>query len=101
MTKQHYFEMCVALNSSIIEDEVPVEYGDLPELVQLALSIHDSLRDEWDYMGGNYIGKSLTNLFEIFDLYNIIGEEKLLVYKIISMVDNERRIVIRSKNKNS
>jgi len=50
-------------------------------------------------MGGNYIGKSLLNLFKVFRLYDLPKEEHILVYKIISIIDNERRSIIRDKSK--
>ena len=90
--------MCAALNSEPLESETPVEYEDLVELAQLSLTIYESLRDEWDYMNGNYIGKSQTNLFDVFRLYNVPEVEHLLVYKIISIIDSERRHVIRSRS---
>lgn len=50
-------------------------------------------------MGGNYIGKSLLNLFEVLKLHNVPEDEYLLVYKIIVKIDNERRNILRVKNK--
>lgn len=99
MTREVYYEMCAALGSTPIEEEIPVEFEDFPILVQTAISMYNSLRDDWDYMAGNYVGKSLINLFEMFELYNIEEHEKLMVYKILSIVDNERRKLIRAKNK--
>ncbi len=51
-------------------------------------------------MGGNYIGKSLLNLFQVLRLYDVPKEEHILVYKIITVIDNERRSILRAKNKN-
>lgn len=99
MTKDRYFEMVAALGAEVIEEEVPVEFSDLPELVQLSLSIYDALRDEWEYMGGSYVGKNLQNLFDVFSLYEIPKEEQLLVYKIIIIIDKERKALIRERNK--
>lgn len=65
----------------------------------MSLVIYDSLRDEWDYMGGNYIGKSLLNLFQVFKLYGITPDENILVYKIIMLIDSKRRNIIREKTK--
>jgi hypothetical protein len=68
--------------------------------VQASLVIYDGLRDEWDYMNGNYIGKSLLNLFQVFKLYDIPDNEYILVYKIIILIDSKRRTIIREKTKN-
>ena len=65
----------------------------------MSLVIYDGLRDEWDYMGGNYIGKSLLNLFQVFKLYGISPDENILVYKIIMLIDSKRRNIIREKTK--
>lgn len=89
--------MCEALGSQPLEEEVPQELEDLPIIVQTSLSIYESLRDEWDYMGGNYIGKNLSNIFEILKLYSIPDEEVLIVYKIISIIDNQRRAIVAEK----
>jgi len=50
-------------------------------------------------MGGNYIGKSLLNLFEVLQLHSVPEDEYLLVYKIIVKIDNERRTILRVKTK--
>ena len=99
MTKAQYFELCEALGSEPLEEEIPPEFEDLPDLLQLSFSIYETLRDDWDYMGGNYIGKSLLHLFEVLKLHNVPEDEYLLVYKIIVKIDNERRNILRVKNK--
>jgi hypothetical protein len=99
MTKARYYEMCDALGSTPIEEEIPIEFEDFPVLVQTALTLYETLRDEWDYMAGNYIGKSHGNIFLLFDLYMIEEEERLLVYKIITLADNERRALIKARAK--
>lgn len=99
MNREQYFEMCRELGSTPEESEIPVDLEDLPELVQTTLSIYNTLSDDWDYMGGNYIGKNLQNLFELFKLYSITEEERLVAYKLLSIIDNERRSLIRAKLK--
>ena len=71
----------------------------MPDIAQLSLTIYETLRDDWDYMGGNYIGKSLLNIFQVFALYDLPKEDHMLVYKIINIIDNERRTIIRAKAK--
>jgi hypothetical protein len=78
---------------------MPIEYSDLPFLAQTSLSIYNDLRDDWDYMNGNYIGKSLLNLFQVFRLYDIPKVEYILVYKLIMLVDSQRRALIQGKSK--
>lgn len=59
MDKQAYFEMCEMLGSEPIDDEIPVEADDFPELVQKALHIYSYLPDIWEGMSGTYMGKDL------------------------------------------
>lgn len=96
MTKQQYFDMCEMLNSEPLDEEIPVEYDDLPVIVQSSITIYETLRDEWDYMGGNYIGKNQQNLFQIFKLYKITEPEYLVVYKILNIIDGQRREILRA-----
>lgn len=99
MTKDQYFELCETLGSEPLDEEIPIELDDLPEIVQLTFSIYETLQDEWEYMGGNYVGKKLQNLVMLFDLYEIPREEHLLVYKFISIIDSVRKEIMKSKNK--
>lgn len=99
MSRYQYFELCETLGSEPIEEEIPLELEDLPELVQTAFSLYETLQDEWEYMGGNYVGKRLSNILMLFDLYEIPKEEHLLVYKIISIVDSIRKDIIKGKSK--
>ena len=101
MSKEHYYEICEALGSEPIEEEIPIEQDDLPEIVVNTLAIYESLIDEWEYMGGNYVGKNLQNLFQVLDLYDIPNYERLLVYKLICIIDAERRDIIREKQASS
>ena len=98
MTKEKYFEMCEMLNSEPKDEEVPVEYLDLPLDVQEAYSIYLMMQDMWDYMSGAYIGKNYSG---ISDILNIMGiEDKRTIMDILLLVDNYRREAVeRSKPK--
>lgn len=96
MTKDRYYEMCKALGSTPIDEEVPVELEDFPVEIQTFISIYGSLRDEWDYMGGNYVGKDLTSLPMLLDMYSVDPCEHLLAYKVISTLDRERRVLVKA-----
>jgi hypothetical protein len=100
MTKDQYFEMCETLGSEPLDEEIPVELEDLPEIAQQAFSIYETLQDEWEYMNGNYVGKKLTNLFQVLDLYEVPKEEHLVVYKLLVTIDSVRRNIIREKSNN-
>ncbi len=90
MTRDQYLEMCEMLGSEPVESEIPVEFGDLPEEIQMVLSIYRMLRDEWEYMTGSYIGKNLVGLFELFDIYNIELAEKRFYIELIHLIDSVR-----------
>ena len=95
MTKEQYFEMCETLRSEPIESEIPVEFEDFPPEVQLALSIYKQMRDEWEYMGGNYLGKNLNGIFELFEVYGVETEDKRYYLELIHNIDSIRIIEIR------
>lgn len=97
MTKDMYLELCEALGNEPLEEEMPVEINDLPDLVQQTLQIYYMLKDIWDPMGGNYLGKDTSTLFEFFRLYDIDKAEQLLAVSFIQHMDYVRSKMISSK----
>ncbi len=95
MTKAMYLDMCKALGSEPIEDEVPVELEELPLIVQQAFQLYSAIPDEWEYFGGNYIGKRIEALPLLYDLYQIPEDERLVVYKLILLIDRTRKELIK------
>jgi hypothetical protein len=95
MTKDAYFEMCEALGTEPIENEIPVELSELPLEVQQTLDIYFKMRDEWDTMNGRYLGKSYAG---ILDLFNIVGIEPVdhrMTYDLLTIMDTHRATAIR------
>jgi len=99
MTKERYFEMCEALGSEPLESEIPVDLDDFPEEVQQAFQIYYLLKDIWDTMGGNYLGKDTSTLFNFFDLYDIEKPNRLLIVNLIQQMDYARAKLISTKQK--
>lgn len=100
MTKEHYFEVCEAVGSQPIESEIPIEYDDLPIDIQLALDVYYKLRDEWDYMNGNYIGKSFNGFKDILDILEVPLDDRKTILEYINVVDGIRKdIFAKSKPK--
>jgi hypothetical protein len=99
MTKEQYFEMCETLGSQPLESETPVEFDDFPDEVQMALSIYRVLRDEWEYMNGNYLGKNLNGIFDLFDVYDLDPKDKKYYLELIHIIDSVRIAEIRKTNK--
>ena len=100
MTKDSYFEMCEMLGEEPIEAEIPLELSDLPEIVQQCIVMFGVVSDRWDSMGGNYLGKDYSILFNLFDIYQVSDpSEKLLSLEFLQHVDNVRSKLISDKIK--
>jgi hypothetical protein len=97
MTQQQYFEMCEMMGSEPVEEEIPVEYEDLPLEVQEALQLYNTLQDSWDYMGGNYIGKNLSYFGSVLQMYQIPQEDQSRLYELIVYIDQLRAKQIQDK----
>lgn len=90
MTKDQYYEMCEMLGSEPDESEVPVEFEDLCVEAQQALQIYNHLQDNWDYMGGNYIGKNLIGLKDIMGFFEVDEADFRYIYQLIQNIDEIR-----------
>lgn len=99
MTKEKYFELCDMLQSEPLDSEIPVEMSDFPPLVQEVFQIYYMLTDIWDTMGGSYLGKNLSNVFQFFHLYDLSDEEQVLALTFIQSMDGARRALISAKIK--
>lgn len=90
MTKDAYFELCDALGTEPIESEIPVDYDDFYIDVQEALGIYSKLKDEWDTMNGNYMGKSYAGILDIFTILEVPVEDHKTIFNLISIIDTHR-----------
>ena len=101
MTKETYFDMCEQLNSEPIEDEIPLEIDDFPDLVQSCFLIYSKLPDIWDYFNGNYGGKDYSIVFSLFNLHYILdNESQLLSLDFLQTMDRIRGSTIAEKLNN-
>lgn len=89
--------MCEMMGSEPIEDEMPVEFDDLYTDVQQALGIYYKLKDEWDTMNGNYLGKNYAGILDIFDVLEVPTEDVRTMFDLIGIIDEHRSKVIREK----
>lgn len=78
------------MGSEPIESEIPVDFEDLYIDVQEALGIYSRLKDEWDTMNGNYMGKNYAGIKDIFDILNVPKEDHKTVYDLIGIIDEHR-----------
>jgi len=97
MTKDMYFEICETLGNEPLEEEIPIEFTDFPAIIQQTFSIYGMLRDIWDPMGGNYLGKDMSSVFDFFKLYEIDKEEQILQISFLQYIDAARSKLIASK----
>lgn len=99
MTKEQYFEMCEMMGSEPVESEIPVEFDDFPLEVQQAFNAYRMLRDEWDTMNGNYLGKSLIGVKDVLEATEIEHSDQKFIVMLIRMIDNVRSDEINNKKK--
>lgn len=100
MTKDSYFDMCDMLNQEPIEEEIPVEVNDFPELVQQCFIIYGVLPDRWDSMGGGYMGKDYTIVFNLFSVYEVTDQQEILLcFEFLQHIDGVRQKLISEKIK--
>lgn len=95
MTKEKYYEMCEMLNSEPDEEEVPVEFDDFNTDVQQAFGIYQKLKDEWDTMNGNYMGKSFAGILDILTILDVPQEDHRTMFDLINIIDEHRSKAIR------
>lgn len=95
VTKSTYFEICEQLGTEPVDSEIPVEFDDFPDDIQLALTIYFKLRDEWDGFSGTYQGKNFSGLADVFDIYQITGASRQEVLDWIIIIDKVRAKIIQ------
>jgi hypothetical protein len=101
MTKEAYFDMMEMLGSEPIDSEIPVDFEDFPTEVQEAFYIYGRFQDNWDYMGGNYIGKNFSSISDILSFYNIEPKDRGYMYNLLCDIDAARAKVLRDSKPKS
>ena len=84
MTRDKYLEMMEQLGKEPIEEEIPPDFEDLPDIVNQAVSTFNNLGDRV-YPEIGYIGKDYINLPFFLDMYDIDDTEFFL--EILSWLD--------------
>ena len=85
MTRDKYLEMMEQLGKEPIEEEIPPDFEDLPDIVNQAVSTFNNLGDRV-YPEIGYIGKDYINLPFFLDMYDIDDTEFFL--EILSWLDS-------------
>ena len=83
------------MGNTPIEEEIPVDFEDLYIDVQQALDIYYKLRDEWDHMSGEYLGKNYVGLIDILDILEIPKEDRRTMFELLNTIDYHRSETIR------
>ena len=74
MTADRYLEMQEQLGNEPVEEEIPPDWGDFPDIVVDAVNTFNQLGDRV-YADIGYVGKDYTNLHLFLDLYSISDKE--------------------------
>ena len=85
MTRDKYLEMMEQLGKEPIEEEMPPDFEDLPDIVNQAVSTFNNLGDRV-YPEIGYVGKDYVNLPFFLDMYDIDDTEFFL--EILSWLDS-------------
>ena len=94
MTRERYLEMCEQLGKKPDVNEIPPDVYDFPDIVQIAITIYNTLGDRV-YPDVGYTGKDYTNLPILLDIYGV--EDVELCMDVLSFLDS-RAIKISSDN---
>lgn len=97
ITKDKYFEMCEMLGTEPIDSEIPIELEDFPVEVQQAMLVYRMLRDEWDSIGGSYLGKTLIGINEVLEATEVEPEDRKFAIRLVRIIDSVRAKHINSK----
>ena len=79
--------MCEAVGSKPLEEEMPVERGDLFIETQEVFELYDYLKADWEGFSGTYMGKDVNLLPTLFDVFDTPIEIKKYAFLIIPHID--------------
>jgi len=99
MTRESYLDMCEAMGSEPIDEEIPVGAEDLLYETVRALAIYSYLPDRFDGMSG-FPFKELTSLPILLRAQEVESPEDILyVMSILKILDADNIEQFNSKNK--
>ena len=85
MTRDRYLDMMEQLGQEPIEQEIPPDFEDLPEIFSHAVNTFNLLGDRV-FPDIGYLGKDYTNLSCLMEVYGI--EDKEYFLEILSWLDS-------------
>jgi hypothetical protein len=89
--------MCEQMGWEPSEEEMPIDPSFLDINAQYALLLLNALPDNWDSMGGAWLGKDYSGLSAIMDIYSI--EDKREVFELLKVAEDELGKHYRQKQK--
>ena len=93
ITKSKYLEICTQLNEEVDFEKMPPEFEDFPYGVQVAFDLYGKLSDRYlSGMSAMYIGKDLSTLPVLFEIYEVAKPDHKLVTDTILYIDNRARL---------
>lgn len=96
MTKDQYYELCEMMGTEPVQEEIPVEFDDLPLDIQEIMFMYNTLQDMWDTMNGNYLGKSFVGIIQIMDMFDIHVLDRRAIYGYLREIDRIRSEAIKA-----
>lgn len=99
--------MCEIMGSEPLDSEMPCEREDLADETQFIFALYDKLPARWEGFSGQYLGKELGLLKDLFEVYNLQEYQKLYAWEIIPIIDSiiasdiAQKIKSKSKSKGS
>ena len=85
MTRDRYLSMCEQMDKEPDPKEIPPDWEDFPEIVQIAINIFNMLGDRV-YPEIGYVGKDYGNLQHYIEVYDI--EDKEFLLEILHWLDS-------------
>ena len=95
MNKERYYELMDQLGKEVQEDEVPKDLEDLPLSFQSFIAVFSYLPDKYDGMSGTYLGKDLSPLDTILDIFEV--KDKQLAIRTIKVLEGIRSKALNAK----
>ena len=98
MTRALYFEMCEAIGSTPIEEEIPIELEDLSTEIRTILDLYRQLEDRFSEFSGSYMGKSYIGFPPLHEMF-CPDLDKVFCLSILRYIDSLRLEESIAKNK--
>jgi len=87
MNLNQYLAMCEQMGWEPDENQMPISASELSLDSQLALVLLESLPDNWEGMGGTWLGKDYSGLLAIMEIYEI--ENRRSVFELLKIAEKE------------